>query len=67
MPLLHNLDGRAESPYLALYRRFPKLQTNDVVREMAEQLLPEPWRVEVNSARRQQGLLHMAALLRGGG
>ena len=67
LPLLHYLDGGAESPYLALYRRFPKLQGNEVVREMAEQLLPEDWRVEVNTARRQQGLLHLAALLRGGG
>ena len=67
LPLLHSLHGSPESPYLALYRRFPKLQGNEVVREMAEQLLPEGWRPEVNSARRQQGLLHLAALLRGGG
>ena len=67
LPLLHSLNGGAESPYLGLYRRFPKLQGNEVVREMAEQLLPEAWRAEVNSARRQQGLLHLAALLRGGG
>ena len=66
LPLLHSLDGGAESPYLALYRRFPKLQSNEVVREMSEQLLPEEWRTEVNNARRQQGLLHLAALLRGG-
>ena len=67
LPLLHGLDGGTESPYLALYCRFPKLQDNEVAREMAEQLLPEQWRPEVNSARRQQGLLHLAALLRGGG
>ena len=66
LPLLHSLEGNADSPYLALCRRFPKLQGNEVVREMAEQLLPEQWRPEVNSARRQQGLLHLAALLRGG-
>ena len=67
LPLLHALDGRPESPYLSLYWRFPKLQGNEVVREMAEQLLPKEWRAEVNAARRQQGLLHLAALLRGGG
>ena len=67
LPLLHGLEGGAESPYLSLYRRFPKLQGNEIVREMAEQLFPEPWRAEVNNARRQQGLLHLAALLRGGG
>ncbi len=67
LPLLHRLNGDEESPYFALYRRFPKLQGNEVVREMAEQLLPEEWRSEVKSARRQQGLLHLSALLRGGG
>ena len=65
LPLLHSLDGGAESPYLALYRRFPKLQGNEVVREMTEQLLPEERHTDVNNARRQQGLLHLAALLRG--
>ncbi len=66
LPLLHSLDGGTASPYLALYRRFPKLQGNEVAREMADQLLPEAWRTEVNSSQRQQGLLHLAALLRGG-
>ena len=67
LPLLHGLSSDAESQYLKLYQRFPKLPGNEVVREMAEQLLPQEWRAEVNSARRQQGLLHLAALLRGGG
>ena len=67
LPLLHAMDGGTESSFLTLYRRFPKLQGNEVVREMTEQLFPEAWRAEVNSARRQQGLLHLAALLRGGG
>ena len=67
LPLLHDMDGGAESSYLALYRRFPKMQGNEVVREMTEQLFPEAWRAGVNTARRQQGLLHLAALLRGGG
>lgn len=67
LPLLHSLAGGAESPYLDTYHRFPRLQGNEVVREMAEQLLPEEWRQTVNSARRQQGLLRLAALLRGGG
>ncbi len=67
LPLLHRLDGGTESPYLSTYRRFPKLPENEVTREMAAQLLPEAWRAEVRNARRQQGLLHLAALLRGGG
>ncbi len=67
LPLMHSLDGGSESVYLLLYHRFPKLQGNEIVREMTMQLLPEAWRAEANSARRQQGLLHLAALLRGGG
>ncbi len=67
MPMLHTLEGGEESSYLELYRRFPKLQGDEVVREMGEQLLPEEWRSQVNGARRQQGMLHLATLLRGGG
>ena len=67
LPLLHALEKGADSRYLELYQRFPKLEGNEVMREMAEQLLPEAWRGSVNGARRQQGLLHLAALLRGGG
>ena len=65
LPMLHSLDGGAESPYKTLYRRFPKLPGNEVLREMWEQLFPQAWKAQVNSARRQQGLLHLAALLRG--
>ena len=67
LPLLHSLAGGGESPHLDIYRRFPRLQGNEVVREMAEQLFPQEWGPAVNSARRQQGLLHLAAVLRGGG
>ena len=67
LPLLHFLDGSRDSLYLELYRGCPKLQGNEVSREIAVQLLPESWRAEIKSARRQQGLLHLAALLRGSG
>ena len=67
LPLLHFLSGGEDSPYLESYRRFPKLQGNEVLREMAEQLLPAEWQSVANTARNQQGLLHLAALLRGGG
>ena len=67
LPLLHSLAGGDESPHMDAYRRFPKLQGNEVVREMADQLFPPEWRRVADSARRQQGLLHLAALLRGGG
>ncbi len=67
LPLLHALEGVEESRHIALYRRFPKLQGNEVSREMAGQLFPGAWQAEVKTARRQQGLLHLAALLRGEG
>ena len=55
--------ARSDGPYLALYRKFGKLQENEVTREVAEQLLPDGWRETVNSARRQQGLLHLHHLV----
>ena len=67
LPMLHSLAGGEDSPHMDTYRRFPKLQGNEVLGEMVRQLLLEEWRPAVNSARRQQGLLHLAALLRGGG
>ena len=56
-------DAQPDGPYLALYRKFGKLQENEVTREVAEQLLPDGWRETVNSARRQQGLLHLHHLV----
>ena len=56
-----------ESPYLELFRRFPNLEGNEVVREMSTELFPAEWRTRLKGARRQQGLLHLAALLRGAG
>ncbi len=67
LPLLHFLNGGEHTHGLETYHRFPKLQGNEVLREMTEQLLPDEWRPVVDSARRQQGLLHLASLLRGGG
>ena len=76
MPFLHALsdaqqghrhgkrsDAHPDGQFLALYRRFGKLQENEVTREVAEQLLPAGWRDTVNSARRQQGLLHLHHLV----
>ncbi len=67
LPLLHHLSGEGESRYLSLFHEFPKLQGNEVFREMEEELLPSEWRNVVTNGRRQQGLLHLAALLRGAG
>ena len=76
LPFLHALSGsqhearlngrsvvKTDRPYLALYRKFGKLQENEVTREVAEQLLPDDWRETINSARRQQGLLHLHQLV----
>ena len=58
-------DGPGTDAALALYGRFPRLPDNELYREMAEQLLPQGWRRVVSTARRQQGLLHLHALLIG--
>ena len=50
---------------LSLYHLFPRLPDNALFREMAMQLLPHRWRKVVSTARRQQGLLHLSALLKG--
>jgi hypothetical protein len=72
LPFLHALDRRWGGPgsgreHLALYRRFGKLQENELTREMAEHLVePRHGRGVVDTARRQQGLLHLHSLLCGG-
>ncbi len=70
LPFAHGLAaGRggqdAGSAYLGLYRRFGKLQDNELTREMAEELMEPAWRRILNTARRQQGLLHLHRLLTG--
>ena len=61
LPFCHALagDNSASTGALALYRKFPKLQANEITREMANQLLEHDWARAVNSARRQQGLIHL--------
>ena len=70
MPFMHawaEVSGREPGPDapLALYHLFPRLTDNELYREMAAQLLPPNWRKVANTARRQQGLLHLSALLKG--
>ena len=48
-----------------LYRDFGKLQDNELTREMADRLLEPTWKQSVNSARRQQGLIHLHRQLTG--
>jgi len=58
-------QGPGRDVSAAIYHRFPLLTDNELTREMTEQLLPVGWRRVVSSARRQQGLLHLSALLKG--
>ncbi len=44
---------------LELYRSYPKLEENQVTRQMRQQLFGEEGTTVVNSARRQQGLIHL--------
>ena len=64
---LHRLRGEAGGgqAYLELYRRFGKLQGNDLTREMAGQLVGPAWAGLVSNARQQQGLLHLQRILTG--
>ena len=72
LPFMHGLAARRRQPSagescLETYSRFPKLQENELTREMAEQLIDPAWTGVAATARRQQALLHFHSLLRGGG
>ena len=60
-------DPRQAQHCARLYGKFSRLQDNELTREMAQQLMPVEWLQAVNTARRQQGLLHLHHLLAGGG
>jgi hypothetical protein len=53
--------------YYQSYWRFGLLQDNELLREMRARLFDPTWVGAIDSARRQQGLLHLHHLLRGGG
>ena len=64
LPFCHAVGGEESgAPALALYQEFPKLQANEITREMADQLMPPGWAGVVTTARRQQGLIHLHRLL----
>ncbi len=77
LPFFHALErvhpgGVPSGDPLAFYRRFAKLQDNELIREMKEQLFDPSWGESfssqiVSSARRQQGLLRLQAVLTGAG
>ena len=70
LPFLHGLatsngqDSRSQGSQ-HLYHRFGKLQENELTLEMARQLMEPDWRGVLTNARRQQGLLHLNALVSG--
>ena len=70
LPFLHGyalskgLSGSAQ-PYLDMYRKYGKLQDNEVLREIGSRLVGPAGRQVVTTARRQQGLLHLQRLLAG--
>ena len=61
------LDQRCPKSYLQSYQHFGLLQDNELLREMRDRLFDPAWAWAIDSARRQQGLLHLHHLLRGGG
>ena len=78
MPAASTTSSGADFPYkdgaeyLELYHRFGRLQGNELIREMSQYLMapvcPEPALSTVlTTARRQQGLLHLRAVLAGAG
>ena len=65
LPFLHAVSGGSTSTYVDLYQSFGKLQENEITREMARLLLDPSWGPLVDSARRQQGLIHLHRVLAG--
>ena len=70
LPFFHGLatdhqEMEDAEAYLSLYQRFGKLQENELTQEMADQLVEPAWRPVITNARRQQGLLHLQAVLSG--
>jgi len=64
LPFMHAWDEfefREETRSVSetLYRKFPMLADNEIIREMMAQLLPLESRSAVNGARSQRGLLHL--------
>ena len=71
LPFFHALsasmgDRDSGTACLGAYQRFGKLQDNELTREMADELMEPAWHKVPNTARRQQGLLHLHHLLTGG-
>ncbi len=64
LPFMHAHGGIGRSPGLSkrcleIYDAFPKLNDNEITREMARLLSSEATPISVTGARRQQGLIHL--------
>ena len=71
LPFMHAKAALGQDPdgaakWVSRYQEFPKLQENELTREMAHQLISPGWGKIPMNARRQQGLLHLHHLLTGG-
>lgn len=58
-------DAAGAQAMLRLYREYGPLPDNEIIRQTARALCPPEWGKVANSARRQQGLLHLQRLLAG--
>ena len=58
-------DAAGAQAMLRLYRDYGPLPDNEIIRQTARALCPPEWGKVANSARRQQGLLHLQRLLAG--
>ena len=70
LPFLHGwtaLSGEARKSreMLELYRKYGKLNENEITRELASALQPAEWGRVARTARQQQGLIHLQRLLAG--
>ncbi|MYC30953.1 MAG: DUF2851 family protein [Chloroflexi bacterium] len=59
LPFFHAWHDGGDTAALDLYRVFPKLQENEVTREMKDRLLLPEWAGLISTAQRQQGLIHL--------
>ena len=68
LPFFHarghlNKDPSLRDVSFLIYRAAPRLQENELTHEMRRLLVPSGWEGQINSARRQQGLIHLYRLL----
>ena len=70
LPFFHALgtlrgDDELRFCCVNLFHSYPRLQSNEVTKEMAQRLLKPETSGEINSAQRQQGLIHLHRVIVG--